>query len=358
VIFGGDVLHPASLHDWIRRRGNERPVLTNMYGITETTVHVTHRRVRASDALRGCGSVIGVPIADLGATVLDEAGQLVPVGTAGELYVGGAGVSRGYLGRGGLTASRFVPDPFRAGRLYRTGDAVRWQDNGELEFLGRLDAQVKVRGFRVELAEIEHVLRGAGLRDAVVRQQSETARLVAYCVQAADSQMDSRSLRVACEALLPDYMVPAAYVMLDHLPLTINGKLNPAALPAPDAGALPVASYVGPRNAIEERLCAIWTQVLGVERVGVDDGFLALGGHSLHATQLVSRASQAFGVDLPLRAVFEGPTIASMAQRIADLGGRTAAGPDALVSRTEERLRPRRRQRANSDARVPMAGEP
>ena len=351
VIFGGDALHAAMLADWIRRRGDADPVLTNMYGITETTVHVTHRRIRASDVSVGHGNVIGVPIRDLGVYVMDGAGQLVPVGTTGELYVSGGGVARGYLARGGLTASRFVPDPFRAGRLYRTGDAARWQDSGELEFLGRLDGQIKVRGFRVELAEIEQVLRGVGLRDAVVRPQGEGGRLVAYGVQSAGQALDARSLRRGCEALLPDYMVPTAYVMLDELPLTVNGKLNIAALPPPDDKALPMTSFVAPRNAIEEGLCAILRRVLQVERVGVEDSFLALGGHSLHATQLVSRIRRLFGVDLPLRAVFEAATVAQLAQRIADLGGSTVANPDAGSPGMEERLRPRRRQRANLDGR-------
>ncbi|MGJ4952833.1 amino acid adenylation domain-containing protein [Bradyrhizobium sp. HKCCYLS20291] len=351
VIFGGDVLHGATLADWIRRRGDAQPVLTNMYGITETTVHVTRRRIRAADAFEVRGNMIGVPIPDLGAYVMNADGQLVPVGTAGELYVSGAGVARGYLGRGGLTASRFVPDPFRAGRLYRTGDAARWHESGELEFLGRLDGQIKVRGFRVELGEIEQVLRAVGGRDAVVRQQGESGRLVAYCVPAAGQALDARSLRKGCEALLPDYMVPAAYVMLDALPLTINGKLNAAALPPPDDGALLTTSFVAPRNAVEEGLCEIFRSVLQIERVGVEDSFFALGGHSLHATQLLSRTRQVFGIDLPLRAVFEATTVAQLAQRIAELGATAAASPDARLSGTEERLRPRRRQRATLDGR-------
>jgi amino acid adenylation domain-containing protein len=329
VIFGGEALDPLSLRDWINRRGDEAPALTNMYGITETTVHVTHRRIRAADALGGRGSVIGVPLADLGAYVLDAAGELVPTGTPGELYVAGAGVSRGYLRRGELTASRFVPDPFRAGRLYRSGDAARWLENGELEFLGRLDTQVKVRGFRVELGEIQHVLNGAGLRDAVVLPQGEDSRLVAYGVRAAGSYVDARTLREACEAELPYYMVPAAYVMLDELPLTINGKLNVAALPEPDADALPDTTYVAPRNAIEQRLCVIWEQVLEIGRVGVEDHFFDLGGHSLHATQLASRASETFSVRVRTRDLFDRPTVAALAQRIADLGGGTAVNADA-----------------------------
>jgi amino acid adenylation domain-containing protein len=344
VIFGGEALNPAILRDWIRRRGDEDPVLTNMYGITETTVHVTHRRIRTFDAFHGHGSVIGMPIDDLGAYVLDEAGDFAPVGAPGELYVGGAGVSRGYLHRCGLTAERFVPDPFNTGRLYRTGDRVRWLENGELEFLGRLDAQVKVRGFRIELAEIEHVLRGAGLRDVAVLQQGDDGRLVAYGVRTAGSHATPRSLRAACEAELPDYMTPAAYVMLDELPLTITGKLNVAALPAPDASALPGAKYLAPRTALEARLCAMWERLLTVERVGVEDRFFELGGHSLHATQLLSRAREAFGVHVPLRDLFEEPTVARLAQRITELGGRLVARPDPRASEAAARPQPRRRR--------------
>jgi amino acid adenylation domain-containing protein len=358
VIFGGEALDPASLRDWITRRGDAAPVLTNMYGITETTVHVTHRRMRVHDAFQRQGSTIGVPIDDLGAYVLDAAGELVPVGTPGELYVSGAGVARGYLRRGGLTATRFVPDPFGDGRLYRSGDAARWTEEGELEFLGRLDAQVKVRGFRIELGEIEHVLRGAGLRDVAVLQQPETMRLVAYGVRAAGSSADARSLRVACEAQLPDYMIPGAFVLLDALPLTVNGKLDVAALPAPDADALAGASYVAPRNAIEERLCAIWQQVLEVERVGVEDKFFDLGGHSLHATQLASRINQAFGVRLPLRALFETPTVARLAERIREADAQPILRPEARAAGPTQRPRPRPRQRVALGGDGAVVGDP
>jgi non-ribosomal peptide synthetase component E (peptide arylation enzyme) len=314
--------------------------------------------MRVHDAFQRQGSTIGVPIDDLGAYVLDAAGELVPVGTPGELYVSGAGVARGYLRRGGLTATRFVPDPFGDGRLYRSGDAARWTEEGELEFLGRLDAQVKVRGFRIELGEIEHVLRGAGLRDVAVLQQPETMRLVAYGVRAAGSSADARSLRVACEAQLPDYMIPGAFVLLDALPLTVNGKLDVAALPAPDADALAGASYVAPRNAIEERLCAIWQQVLEVERVGVEDKFFDLGGHSLHATQLASRINQAFGVRLPLRALFETPTVARLAERIREADAQPILRPEARAAGPTQRPRPRPRQRVALGGDGAVVGDP
>ena len=195
------------------------------------------------------------------------------------------------------------------------------------------------------------LFRSTGLRDVAVRLQGEGRRLVAYCVPAAGRSPDARALRRGCEALLPDYMVPAAYVMLDALPLTINGKLDAAALPQPDDGALLTASFVAPRNAVEDGLCEIFKSVLQIERVGIEDGFFALGGHSLHATQLVSRTKQAFNVDLPLRAVFDAATVAQLAQRIADLGGAATTHRDVRLSGTEERLRPRRRQRATLDGR-------
>jgi amino acid adenylation domain-containing protein len=181
VVFGGEALNAASLSGWFERRGDECPALTNMYGITEITVHVTHRRISAADARAGAPSVIGRAIDDLALLVLDEHLQPVPVGAQGELFVGGRGVARGYLDRPGLTAARFVPDPFDAGRLYRTGDRVRWGVDGGLEFLGRLDTQVKVRGFRIELGAIEHVLRAAGLPECVVvpLNQDGGTRLVA-----------------------------------------------------------------------------------------------------------------------------------------------------------------------------------
>jgi acyl carrier protein len=227
--------------------------------------------------------------------------------------------------------------------MYRTGDLAHCGSDGVLEFVGRADAQIKIRGFRIEPGEIEHVVRRAGLRAAVVRQQD--SRLVVYGVRADDSAVTVRSLREACAAALPDYMVPAAYVLLDELPVTINGKLDVAALPAPDADALPAGTYIAPRNAVEERLCSILQQVLEVERVGVEDGFFELGGHSLHATQVVSRASDSLGVRLRVRDLFEQPTVAKLAQRIAEIGGRPVAGPDTAASGADERPRPRRRRR-------------
>jgi amino acid adenylation domain-containing protein len=242
VVFGGEALEPASLRDWVERRGAETPRLVNMYGITETTVHVTYRPLGREDVFGGAGSPIGRAIPDLRLYVLDPARRPVPIGVPGELYVGGAGVARGYLNRPELTAERFVDDPFAPGRLYRTGDRVRWMADGTLEYLGRLDEQVKIRGFRIELGEIEAALRQApAVADcAVVVREDEPGdrRLVAYVVGAAEAE----ALRELLRRSLPEYMVPSAFVALDALPLTPNGKLDGRALPAPEVDAYAAGS--------------------------------------------------------------------------------------------------------------------
>jgi amino acid adenylation domain-containing protein/non-ribosomal peptide synthase protein (TIGR01720 family) len=317
VVFGGEQLDSASLSGWFERHGDQRPALTNMYGITETTVHVTHRRIRAADARPGAPSVIGRAIDDLSLLVLDEHLQPVPIGTPGELFVGGRGVARGYLDRPGLTAERFVPDPFGRDRLYRTGDRVRWALDGGLEFLGRLDAQVKVRGFRIELGEIQHVLSGAGLRESVVvpRDDDGTTRLVAYGVAASPGACSPATLREACARVLPDYMVPAAYVLVDTLPLTRNGKLDVAALPAPDLGHDTAREkFVAPRTEIEKSIAAIWENMLGVDRVGLHDNFFALGGDSIMMLQMAARIGRA-GFTVGRRDLIECQTVGDLAGR-------------------------------------------
>ncbi|HEY0556713.1 MAG TPA: amino acid adenylation domain-containing protein, partial [Thermoanaerobaculia bacterium] len=337
VIFGGEALEPASLAPWFARHGDEEPRLINMYGITETTVHVTYRPVRAADL--AAGSLIGEPIPDLAVHLLDRSLQLVPVGTPGEIHVGGAGLALGYLGRPALTAERFVPDPFASEpgvRLYRSGDLARRLANGDLEYLGRIDHQVKIRGFRIELGEIETALAAQpGVREAVVLARASISdektgerRLVAYVVAEAG---DPALLRRALAERLPDYMLPAAFVFLDALPLTENGKVNRRALPAPESLAAPALERRAPRTALESFLVDQFREVLGMpagRAIGIDEDFFDLGGHSLLATQLVSRVREAFQVELPLRTVFEASTAAALAAWIEGVG-QTTAGPAA-----------------------------
>ncbi|HYH80916.1 MAG TPA: amino acid adenylation domain-containing protein, partial [Longimicrobium sp.] len=293
--------------------------LVNNYGPTENTVVATSGVVAAA---RGSGRApgIGRPIHNVRAYVLDRRLEPVPVGVPGELCVGGAQVARGYLGRAGLTAENFVPDPFRGpgARMYRTGDQVRWLASGELEFLGRLDRQVKVRGFRIELGEIEGALRRSeGVADCVVVAREDVPgekRLVAYVVGEARAE----ALRDRLRRSLPEYMVPSAFVFLDALPLTPSGKLDRKALPAPELASAE-DRYVAPRTPVEEVLAGIWAEVLRLERVGVHDSFFELGGHSLLAARVVSRIRELFGVEVPLRALFEGPTVAELAGRVEEV---------------------------------------
>src|SRR5438270_910544 len=326
LLTGGDKLHhPSSESDSF--------VLTNHYGPTESTVVATASPVYQDHA--GQHPPIGKPIANTQVYVVDEEMEAVPVGVAGELYIGGEGLARGYLNRPELTAERFVPNPFvtshhgrstTAGgqRLYRTGDQVRWLGDGNLKFLSRLDQQVKIRGFRIELGEIEAALQQcAGVRQAVVIAREDepgNKRLVAYVVAAgAGEELESRELREQLKGRLPEYMVPIAYVRMEELPLTPNGKLDRKRLPQPEQREAGSGSkYQAPRTAEEEILCGIWEQVLKVDRVGVAENFFELGGHSLLATQVIARVREAFAVELPLRVLFEKPTVAGMSEELKE----------------------------------------
>ncbi|MBN5132552.1 amino acid adenylation domain-containing protein, partial [Stenotrophomonas maltophilia] len=273
VVFGGEALELPMLVPWFERNDGERTRLVNMYGITEITVHATYRRITEADVRAPRGSPIGQAIADLQLYVLDGAGEPVPIGVTGELYVGGGGVVRGYLNRPELTAARFLHNPFQAGtRLYRTGDLGRWLPDGSLEYLGRNDFQVKIRGFRIELGEIEARLAAChGVGEAVVIAREDTPgdkRLVGYLVAQAEHAPDAASLRQQLQKSLPEYMVPSAFVQLAALPLTPNGKLDRAALPPPDQAAVASQAYEAPVGDVEQAIAAIWQELLGLERVG------------------------------------------------------------------------------------------
>jgi amino acid adenylation domain-containing protein len=328
VIFGGEALDPGMLSGWYARHGDRDPQLVNMYGITETTVHVTHRPLDASTT----GSAIGLPVPNMRVRVLDPGLRLVPVGVVGELYVAGVQLARGYFGRCGLTASRFVADPFggAGSRMYRTGDLVRWS-GGELVFEGRADDQVKIRGFRVEPGEVEAVLGShpeVSRALVVARDGLGGKQLVAYAVGGA--ALDGVDLRGFVAARVPEFMVPAVVVVVDELPLTANGKIDRRALPEPEfAGDV----YRAPRNLREEILCGLFAEVLRVSAVGVDDNFFDRGGHSLLATRLVSRIRVALGVEVPIRVVFECPSVAALAARLDD--GRAVQVPVGSVVRPE-----------------------
>ncbi|MQY09520.1 non-ribosomal peptide synthetase [Actinomadura macrotermitis] len=308
IVFGGEALELGRLDDWYSRHPENAPTLVNMYGITETTVHVSYVALDRAYAATAPGSVIGVGIPDLRLYVLDDRLQPAAPGVVGELYVAGDGLARGYLNRPDLTAERFVADPFGAPgtRMYRTGDVGRWLEDGRLEYLGRSDQQVQLRGFRIELGEIESALaRHDSVDDVAVIVRDD--KLVAYVV---GTEIDSAELRKFAGQDLPDYMVPAVVVELDALPLTVNGKLDRKALPAPDFGAK--VSALAPRTSEEEILAGLFAEVLGLERVGVDDGFFDLGGDSIIAIQLVSRARQA-GLVISPREVFQHQTVEELA---------------------------------------------
>ncbi|WP_166654424.1 condensation domain-containing protein, partial [Tahibacter aquaticus] len=308
IVVGGEQLGTATLRLWTRLL--PQAVFVNEYGPTETVVGCSVYSVSGVDSLAGLGHAvpIGRPIRNTQLYVLNEGLRLQPAGSVGELYIGGAGVARGYLNRAGLTAERFVPDPFAEGsgqRMYRTGDLVRWLPGGELEFIGRCDHQVKIRGFRIELGEIEAALLAcAGVREAVVLAREDVPgekRLVAY-VTATAAEPAAETLREQLRAMLPDYMLPAAFVCLAEIPLNTNGKVDRRVLPAPEYRA---AQFVAPQGDTETRLAQIWMRVLRLDAISRDADFFDLGGHSLLATRAVSEIARTFGKPLPIRSLFE-----------------------------------------------------
>ncbi|MCU1716788.1 amino acid adenylation domain-containing protein [Pseudomonas sp. 5P_3.1_Bac2] len=340
VIFGGEALDLARLERWYARHAPDAPRLINMYGITETTVHVSYQPLDAEQARSERDSLIGCAIPDLRIYVLDDALRPVPVGVEGEMYIAGAGLARGYLHQVGLSATRFVADPFGlpGTRMYRSGDLACWRKDGSLSYLGRADQQVKIRGFRIELGEIESALsEHPQVANAAVLLREDRPghqQLVAYVTAVEGAALETQALRDYLGDSLPDYMVPSAIVLLEVLPLTINGKLDRRALPAP------VLSHHGGRQQAaslqEEILASLFAQVLGVDEVFMDDDFFSLGGHSLLVMRLVSLIRSRFDIELPIRAIFEAPTVAQLAKR---LGEGQEAGP-ALSAQPREAFPP------------------
>jgi amino acid adenylation domain-containing protein/non-ribosomal peptide synthase protein (TIGR01720 family) len=320
IVFGGEALEFRRLEDWYRLQNGPGPQLINMYGITETTVHVTFQPLDADRVRNGAGSQIGCNIPDLRIYVLDENLEPVPTGVIGEMYVAGAGLARGYLHAPALTAERFVADPHGpAGtRMYRTGDLARRQPDGNLEYLGRIDQQVKIRGFRIELGEIEAALLAQPevAQAAVIAKDSTHGgkRLIAYVVPAVATWIDDGSLRQAISERLPDYMIPSAILVIPDLPLTVHGKLDRRALPEPQAKAH--TARVEPRDSDEEMIARIWSEVLEIPEVGITENFFELGGQSLLATQVISRINDRCGVSFDLRVLFEQPTVQGLATAV------------------------------------------
>jgi pristinamycin I synthase 3 and 4 len=322
ILVSGEVLEPTTIR-WARDRFGKAVQIVNQYGPTECTMTSTCQDVDGPS--EDARVPIGVPIGGVRVWVLDGELQLVPVGVPGQVYIGGAGVARGYLGRPGLTAERFVPDPFavdgQPGRLYRTGDLARWRADGSLEFLGRIDHQLKIRGFRIEPAEVEAALTAhPAVRQAVVTARADAAggdQLVAYLVGA--ERVAVAALRSRLEQRLPAWMVPSVFVWLEALPLTPSGKLDRRALPAPPPARPELAEgFVAPRTPTEQALAGIWCEVLGLERVGVHDDFFDLGGHSLLAVQVLVRMRRVFRIDLPVQLLFASRTIERLASVVEE----------------------------------------
>lgn len=344
LIFGGEALDYPRMSGWFSRHPEGAPRVVNMYGITETTVHVTYREVTALDC-QSPASLIGAPLPDLAIYLVDRNGQRVPNGVPGEIWVGGDGVGAGYLNRPELDAARFAPNPFapEAGRIYRSGDLARRRPDGDLEYLGRIDDQVKIRGFRVELGEIESALRAqpgvqraiAGIRNNA-RDQPE---LVAWLQAPIGTALAARQ---HLKRVLPEHMVPSRLIEISEVPLTSTGKVDHRALPMTATTARPRrAERTAPRNAIEREIARVWEEVLGVDQAGTDESFFDVGGHSLLATKVVLRLRKALGVELPVHSLFESPTIAKLAA-VAEELTHAGAAPSQEVNT----------QRMTEDARL------
>ena len=346
VVVGGEKVSAESFDTWQGTAESTRWI--NTYGPTEATVTATLYE-HSGSAGKGNSPFtppIGRPIANTQAYILDPDLNPVPIGISGELHLGGVGLSRGYLSRPVLTAEKFIPNPFSkvpGTRLYKTGDLAQYLPDGNIEFLGRVDHQVKHRGFRVELGEIEATLgQHDAVREAVVLAREDNIgdqRLVSYVVPEEGRASEITQLRSFLQAKLPEYMVPSAFVMLHTLPLTPNGKVDRKALPAPGGHVQRVTAYVAPRNPTEKILADIVAEVLELEQVGVNDNFFELGGHSLLATQVITQIRKVFAVELPLRSLFEVRTVADLAEVIAQAKASSAGSEGPAITPVSQETR-------------------
>lgn len=321
VIFGGEALNFKNLRPWFQAHGDANPRLVNMYGITETTVHVTYRPITMADAATESRSLIGIPIPDLRIYLLDSEQRPVTPGSVGEIYVGGGGVALGYLNRSELTAERFVKDPFADridAKMYRSGDMARQLDNGDLEYLGRIDRQLKVRGFRIEPGEIEAaLLEYPGVSQATVcarTEESEQNRLAAYLVMKAGHNLVISELRAFLRTKLPGHMVPHDYLQIEAIPLTINGKVDRDALPAPRTGLESAQAGQPPVTELERVIAGVWSKVLGLQTFGLSENFFDLGGDSLLLVQLQAELEKALQISISSTDMFEFTTVRKMAR--------------------------------------------
>jgi acyl-CoA synthetase (AMP-forming)/AMP-acid ligase II/acyl carrier protein len=315
VIFGGETLKPAKLKQWKEKYPGT--MLINMFGITETTVHVTYKEIGEREIDSGLSN-IGKPLPNVSVYVMDNHQRVLPAGVSGELYIGGEGVGRGYLNRNQLTIGKFVENPYKPGeRLYRSGDLARLLANGDLEYLGRIDHQVKIRGFRIEPGEIESkLLMHKEIKEAVVLEKMknhEDKYLCAYIV--ADREIPVMESREYLSAQLPDYMIPAYFVHMEKIPLTSNGKIDRKKLPDPLYQRPRIGTdYLEPRTQLEKTIAEIWAEVLSLDKVGVNDNFFDLGGNSLSLVQVSTKLTDIYGKEIPILILFQFPTIHGLVQ--------------------------------------------
>ncbi len=350
VIFGGEALEIKQLRPWFERHDDQTPQLINMYGITETTVHVTYRPISKKDL--ESGSVIGKPIPDLKIYILDQNLQPVPLGVPGEMFVAGAGLAKGYLGRPELNASRFIENPHNPRELlYRTGDLARFIEDDDIEYLGRIDHQVKIRGFRIELGEIESILlEQPGVREAVVLVREDhpgDKRLVAYLLTTGDHDIDRENLRKGLLKKLPEYMVPASYMVMEEFPLTANGKLNRKALPTPSMERTENQDFHAPENYAEEIIASVWQNYLKVSSVDVNDNFFDIGGHSLLMLNIFNELNEKFDQDISIVDLYKYPTVHALAEYLSEGHSSKPPPSESLTDRAKRQKERREKLRMN-----------